>query len=500
MKGVSYMDRSYRFIKKSNKAVIANSWVIVTILLGGFISEYLKGTRSLTYLIGIVACCVFASLIPQIIYIKSPESKIIKFMSFFAFLAAYTVTLLTSEFDVTFVFIFPFMLVYSLYMDKLFTYLQSFMVFALNCIHILIKVRAGLVDAHNSSIYTMQIGTIVMYILAVIIVVNVSKDLKDESEKNTLKVEKAQEEQKNLLEDIIKIARVMNKNCQEVFTIIDDISHSSEAVARAVEEIAQGTAGTSENLQNQSILTGEIQNKIIETTTMTNEMDFASKTTEIILEKGINLVKQLNAAAQLSTQSNINVYSIMKGLKQKSENIESITETITSIAEQTNMLALNASIEAARVGEAGKGFAVVADEVRSLAEQSKAAAKNIDGIINQLQQEVDKSVDAVELLRDVTARQNNMVHDTGVILDEISSNTKNVRTKINSAIESIQSVLNANSRIVDSISNISAASQETMANSQQAAAMSHEHINKAGQTLKLVAELQSTSEEMKKYL
>jgi methyl-accepting chemotaxis protein len=180
--------------------------------------------------------------------------------------------------------------------------------------------------------------------------------------------------------------------------------------------------------------------------------------------------------------------------------VNKITEMITEIANQTNLLALNAAIEAARVGEQGKGFAVVAEEIRKLAEQSKESASNISNIITELQDGAEKSVQAVDTLKEANESQYNLVKETNEVLSTIDENTKVLSKKISSVYEKVGNMLESNEKVVGVISSVSAISQQTMANAEEAAAMTNEHIEQAIQAQQLVSELLETSKKMSKYI
>ena len=494
------MGNKNTYLKNSNKSVIIMSWIISTIVIIGFLAEFLKGGRTLEFMIFVGVSSLFTTFVPNLLYLKDPVSKLIKYVTFCSFLIIYIAAIFTSKFTITFIFIFPFMLVYSLYLDKRFTLVQSIIIGISNVLLIATKVINGAVSAEDTTVYTLQVGTILMYIIAVNLVVATSKGLKEFSDKSAKDLEQSEQNLKSMVEEILTVAKVININAAAVGKIVAEVAKSSESSARAIEEISTGATNTAENIQDQSVFAGEIHQLIAKTTELSGNMDAASINTAAIVEKGIHLTKELKLKTATVDGKNDEVQSIIHNLKEKSDAIVRITDVISSIAEQTNLLALNAAIEAARVGEAGRGFAVVANEVRNLAEQSKISAGDITSIINELQYETKRSVEAVEILKHVNSEQSSLVHGTAEILDNISESTVDVKKCVFSVKESIVSIFDANKKIVDAISNISSVSEETMANAQEASAMSLEHIKRAEEAHMLVQELVNASKELTKYI
>lgn len=201
---------------------------------------------------------------------------------------------------------------------------------------------------------------------------------------------------------------------------IYELLHSSVSVKASALEITAGTERTTEGMEELNTSLEEISQSFEETTAMLSlvsnsaedllrsGLDIARSSTEVeasvrqakeaAREGGDTLIKMTEAMTAMETEVT-DSYNRILHLEEVSKQIGGITDTISAISRQTNMLALNASIESARAGEQGKGFAVVADEVRKLSEETRAAANRINELIDAVQQEVKEAVITMEAAR-----------------------------------------------------------------------------------------------------
>lgn len=159
---------------------------------------------------------------------------------------------------------------------------------------------------------------------------------------------------------------------------------SSRQISEIMNQVAIGAGDQAENLShgvaNINILADDI-NKVEE------DMKFVAETaneTKKLSQDSLNVVKTLNEKAIQNSYASDQVIKNINNLNKDMEQIVKITKTISTIADQTNLLSLNASIEAAKAGEAGRGFSVVANEVKKLADQSKESSKEIKFIIDEI--------------------------------------------------------------------------------------------------------------------
>lgn len=154
---------------------------------------------------------------------------------------------------------------------------------------------------------------------------------------------------------------------------------------------------------------------------------------------------------------NINV------LESKSKSISNIITTINKIAKETNLLALNASIEAARAGNAGSGFMVVAEEIKKLADQSVDSVREVEKIITDIQQQTKDTVKIVMEAEDVVKEQEEAVNQTEEAFASLNRQVENLIDNVGMFFDSVKVIEDARKGTLASIENISAVSEETAA-------------------------------------
>ncbi len=242
-----------------------------------------------------------------------------------------------------------------------------------------------------------------------------------------------------LRELISQISRTSDK----VATFSETLNASASQTSNATEYIAS-------SMQDVAVGTDNQVQQLIDTTTTLEKMDdsvekistsanIVSKTSSQAAEKSLDGNKAIEMViSQMETINNAiqELSVVISGLEQRSGEIGEIVQVITGIAAQTNLLALNAAIEAARAGEQGKGFAVVADEVRKLAEQSGASASQISTLISSIQSETEKAVKSMQFATEEVSSGSGKVNDAG-------SSFKQIQQAVGEIVVQIKEVTNA---------------------------------------------------------
>lgn len=485
--------------RRVNRFVLILNWGIDLFLIAGYITEYFKGAKTLSYLLVMMAIIVIPMVTATFIFLKNNRSNIMKYITLSGYFVLYGFAMFTAppERLHVFAYMFPIVLSYFLYFDLKLVLAASVAFTSVNVARIVyLTFFLGYNSSYDTTNYLIQFGCVLMFAVSLMYSTKISNTFSEEKIRDIME---EQSKQENILTDVLEIAAVLDKNSKEVHRIVKELEEFTNTASNAVMEIEKGAADTASNIQVQSGLTHDIHGLISDTSKDSEVMEQISVNTAEAVAEGMEIIEVLNEKSDDVSQNSDSAYNIMLDLKQKTDEIRTITDLISSISEQTNLLSLNAAIESARAGETGKGFAVVADEIRKLAAQSKESTDGIIRIINELYDQTDRSVEAVLKLKEANEEQNALVSRTMDIFTGISQKMNEVRENVNRVNDKVSKILEANNKMVESINEISAVSEQVTASAQEACALSAQNIEKAREAGVYVEELIETSMQMSKY-
>ncbi|AKA26761.1 methyl-accepting chemotaxis protein [Pseudomonas chlororaphis] len=263
--------------------------------------------------------------------------------------------------------------------------------------------------------------------------------------------------------------------------LIGGIRDGVTQIASAAEELSAVTEETSAGVNSQKVETDQVATAMHEMTATVQEVarnaeeasqaaaaaDSEARDGDKVVAEAIAQIERLASEVVRSTDA-------MSVLQQESQKIGSVMDVIKAVAEQTNLLALNAAIEAARAGEAGRGFAVVADEVRALAQRTQKSTEEIEGLVAGLQSGTQQVAHVMNNSRNLTDSSVDLTRKAGASLENITrtvSNIQSMNQQIAAAAEEQSAVAEEISR---SIINVRDVSEQTAAASDETAASSVE--------------------------
>jgi len=279
---------------------------------------------------------------------------------------------------------------------------------------------------------------------------------------------------RNLLTEINEVAETVSSQSEELSQSANEVKAGSEQISITMEDIAKGTEAQAMNTGELSSMMESFVAKVTEANDSGEHIQKSSHTVLSMTTEGSDLMKSSTEQMAVIDQIVHNAVIKVEGLDQHAQQISELVSVIQDIAGQTNLLALNAAIEAARAGEHGKGFAVVADEVRKLAEQSSVSVTNITEIVDRIQSESSSVVESLLDGYKEVEQGTNQIATTGETFGRISLSVTEMVDQISNVSNNLSAIAENSHEMSSSLQEIAAISEEAAAGVEQTSASSEQ--------------------------
>ena len=478
----------------ANKPAVITLTVICSIISLAYVLEVVKGARTVGYVVLTVVLAMLPVLISWILYNSDKNSESLKYVVAVGYSILFAFVLFTAQNDLVFSYIIPMLIIITLYNNKGLTTAMG----VAASLMIVISAVINLMNAEDAKAITATVEIqILLSILIVAYLIVVSNGTARFQEIRMARLTLEQQKAGAMTERILSVSGDMTVTVEKVAVHMEELRESVDRTVASMQEVSSGTAESAEAVQRQLLKTEEIQKHVSDVEDAARIIGDNVRTTGDAVSEGRDHIREMNNYTAQVDKAGKEVAAVLEVFKDTTSKMNTITDLITNVASETSLLALNASIEAARAGDAGRGFAVVASEISSLAKQTTEATENIVAMIENITKQVDTMVDTIDRLINTGMQESRCADETAKSFNTIAENVAVINTHSNQLGAVVSQLAAANKEIVDSIQTISAITEEVTAHATETTTISEQNSAIVADINDMVEELNDDARKLK---
>ena len=443
----------------TNKTAISGLVVMNLVLALAYALEVVKDARTFGSYAVILALCAVPSVLGVVLFVKKRDSLAVKYVFATGFALLYAYIMFTTSTTLVFCYVIVAYVILMVYTDTKLLSVLGVCALLTNVILIIKKAMTGVLVGVELTQAEIVLACLMLTGFFSILAL---KKIGGINQANIDRADAERTQSEGILRNTLEVAAAMTENIKLSVTEAESLKEAIGETQRAMEDLTEGAKDGVSAIAVQKQNTDTISENVDRVDVAVNSIVTEVQNAEENLEKGNEIMKELLHQVQVSGESGALVAEKMEELKTNADKMQSIMGLISNVANQTGLLALNASIEAARAGEAGKGFSVVATEISNLSSQTNAATGEINALIGGIVSSIGAVTEAMERLLESSRMQNQYVDDTANNFEQIHNSTQNIVDQVAQLKETVDVVTAANAQVSEGIVNVEAVTQKVM--------------------------------------